>query len=70
MLERDPPPGVSAWLVEGRLNHVEAQVQGPPGTVYEEGVFKLEIHIPDRCSPLHSGKIPVQGIRRHHKNII
>ena len=48
MLTSDPPFGVSCWPKEGKLNSLEAKMQGAQGTPYEGGVFKLEIGIPDR----------------------
>ena len=48
MLQKDPPPGAWCGLVEGKLTELEAGIQGPAGTVYEAGVFKLSVHIPTR----------------------
>jgi ubiquitin-conjugating enzyme E2 T len=63
MLSNDPPPGISAWLKDDLLNVLEAStkcsiifeinclflaIQGPQGTPYERGTFKLEINVPDR----------------------
>eukprot|EP00854_Cymbomonas_tetramitiformis_P022892 gene22892-27673_t len=48
MLEASPPPGVCAWPVEGALNHLQAQIEGPEGTVYAKGIFKLDVRIPER----------------------
>ena len=49
MLEREPPPGVSAWPKdENRIDSIEAVIQGPPDTVYEEGFFHLNVTIPSR----------------------
>jgi len=48
MLERSPPPGVSAWLCEDNISNLNAVIQGPEGTPYENGIFKLELNIPDR----------------------
>lgn len=47
-LTKEPPFGVSCWPQGGKLNCLEARLQGPQGTPYEGGVFKLEINIPDR----------------------
>jgi len=66
-LQASPPPGVCAWPVEDKLNELEAQVCGPSSTVYEGGVFKLSVHLPDRY-PFEPPKVvfitPV-----HHPNI-
>ncbi|MCO5582640.1 hypothetical protein L7F22_036538 [Adiantum nelumboides] len=49
MLLSDPPPGVSAWPCDGHnLTHLSAQIHGPAGTVYANGVFKLDIQVPER----------------------
>mmetsp|Transcript_35711 Transcript_35711/g.43084 ORF Transcript_35711/g.43084 Transcript_35711/m.43084 type:complete len:304 (+) Transcript_35711:476-1387(+) len=47
-LETSPPPGVCAWPLDGKLNHLQAQITGPDNTVYAQGVFKLDVRIPDR----------------------
>lgn len=41
--------GIVCWPVDDSLVHLEASIRGPGATPYEEGVFKIEIHIPDRC---------------------
>lgn len=46
-LKKDPPHGVTCWSKEGRLNHLEANLLGAGGTPYEDGVFKVEIKIPN-----------------------
>ena len=48
ILQTSPPPGVCAWPVEGALNHLHAQIQGPENTVYAKGIFKLDVRIPER----------------------
>jgi len=48
MLERDPPPGICAWPKQDVINVFEAKIEGPSGTPYEKGIFKLELNIPDR----------------------
>lgn len=50
MLTSDPPPGVAAWPVDDSINHLEANVDGPSGSPFEGGVFKLDIQISDRCA--------------------
>ena len=47
-LKKDPPYGVSCWPNEGRIDCLEAKLVGAKETAYEGGVFKLEIHLPDR----------------------
>ena len=58
-LASSPPPGVAAWPADGiALTHLEATIEGPVETVYEGGLFKVDIQIPDRCglfpSPVRS----------------
>ncbi|CAD7697507.1 unnamed protein product [Ostreobium quekettii] len=49
ILERQPPPGVRAWPKgEASLQELEAQIEGPRGSDYEGGVFKLTVRVPDR----------------------
>eukprot|EP00959_Pyramimonas_sp_CCMP1952_P456406 9473117-Pyramimonas_sp.AAC.1 len=47
MLQSSPPPGVCAWPIEGALNHLHAQIQGPENTVYAKGIFQLDVRIPE-----------------------
>ncbi len=40
--------GVSVKVVqEGKYDHLSGKINGPKGTVYEGGVFAVDIHIPD-----------------------
>lgn len=48
MLMKDPGPGIAASLVEGSMNTLEAQIIGPEGSPYEDGVFMLSLTITDR----------------------
>jgi ubiquitin-conjugating enzyme E2 T len=46
---QDPSPGVCVWPSdELNLSQLEAQILGPDGTVYANGVFKLQVRVPDR----------------------
>lgn len=47
-LVNSPPPGVVVWPEGESLARLQAQVEGPPDTVYEGGVFRLDIQIPER----------------------
>lgn len=48
-LQTDPPPGICAWPSnDNLLTRLEAQIEGPEGTVYAKGLFKLEIQVPER----------------------
>jgi len=45
---KDDTSGVKASpVVDGQLRHLKASVQGPEGTVYEGGVFQVDIQIPN-----------------------
>ncbi|KAM0020772.1 putative ubiquitin-conjugating enzyme E2, ubiquitin-conjugating enzyme/RWD [Helianthus debilis subsp. tardiflorus] len=55
LLLTDPPPGASfphlspsSDLQSSSLIAIDAQIEGPEGTVYEKGVFKIKIQIPER----------------------
>eukprot|EP00002_Diphylleia_rotans_P023693 TRINITY_DN4661_c0_g1_i2.p1 TRINITY_DN4661_c0_g1~~TRINITY_DN4661_c0_g1_i2.p1 ORF type:complete len:225 (+),score=58.64 TRINITY_DN4661_c0_g1_i2:45-719(+) len=56
MLEKDPPQGVSAWLKEDRLDALEANIEGPPETPYERGVFRLDVVLSQRY-PMEPPKV-------------
>ncbi|KAH8945842.1 hypothetical protein BDL97_12G062600 [Sphagnum fallax] len=46
---QDPSPGVCVWPSdELNLSQLEAQILGPEGTVYANGIFKLQVRVPDR----------------------
>jgi ubiquitin-conjugating enzyme (huntingtin interacting protein 2) len=46
-VRRDDTSGVTATpLTEGNLRHLRGTIQGPVGTVYEGGVFEIDIVIP------------------------
>ncbi|XP_075215181.1 ubiquitin-conjugating enzyme E2 T-like [Lycorma delicatula] len=44
----NPPFGISCNFKDDSLNSLEACVSGIPGTPYEQGVFKLHIHLTDK----------------------
>ncbi|OUZ99938.1 Ubiquitin-conjugating enzyme [Macleaya cordata] len=61
LLLTDPPPGVSLPMLSGdasdlpsssssssSLSTINAQMEGPEGTVYAKGVFNIRIQIPER----------------------
>ncbi|XP_077369694.1 ubiquitin-conjugating enzyme E2 T [Festucalex cinctus] len=48
MLTTEPPPGITCWQIEERIDDLQAQIVGGSGTPYEGGVFSLEIKIPER----------------------
>ncbi|XP_051913251.1 ubiquitin-conjugating enzyme E2 T [Hippocampus zosterae] len=48
MLTSEPPPGITCWQNDERIDDLRAQIVGGSGTPYEGGVFSLEIKIPER----------------------
>ncbi|XP_061993476.1 probable ubiquitin-conjugating enzyme E2 37 isoform X2 [Rosa rugosa] len=50
LLLTDPPPGASFPLLSSSssLSTIDAQIQGPEGTVYADGLFNIKIQIPER----------------------
>lgn len=48
-LKKDEASGVKARpLVAGNLQHLRGEILGPSGTVYEGGVFEIDIVIPEK----------------------
>jgi len=51
-LEREPPDGVCVLLPdEANPLQLRARLQGPPCSPYEDGLFELDIRIPERSAP-------------------
>ncbi|XP_054464490.1 ubiquitin-conjugating enzyme E2 T [Anoplopoma fimbria] len=48
MLSTEPPPGITCWQTEERIDELRAQIVGGTGTPYEGGLFSLEINVPER----------------------
>lgn len=51
VLAREPPEGVSAAPADGAgdsITRLSATLQGPPGTVYEGGWFRVSVVVPER----------------------
>ncbi|KAJ4833431.1 hypothetical protein Tsubulata_034359 [Turnera subulata] len=54
LLLADPPPGASFPLLSAdsdlssSLTTIDADIEGPEGTVYDKGVFRVKIQIPER----------------------
>ncbi|CAH2221807.1 ubiquitin-conjugating enzyme E2 T [Pelobates cultripes] len=48
LLNTEPPPGVTCWQHENKMDDLRAQVVGGSGSPYEGGIFNLEIVIPER----------------------
>lgn len=66
-LRRSPPEGVCVWPDDGSTTRLTAQLQGPPGTVYEAGVFRLRVEVPERY-PFEPPKVAF-ATRVFHPNI-
>ncbi|KAG1652510.1 Ubiquitin-conjugating enzyme E2 T [Nymphon striatum] len=47
ILEIRPPPGISCWVSEDSFDKFEASIIGSKATPYENGIFKLEIVLPN-----------------------
>ncbi|XP_005108062.1 ubiquitin-conjugating enzyme E2 T [Aplysia californica] len=48
MFTKAPPSGISCAASNDSLDLFTAQIIGPPGSPYEDGIFELEIQIPQR----------------------
>eukprot|EP01066_Platyproteum_vivax_P009026 Platyproteum_vivax@DN3931_c0_g1_i1.p1 len=46
-LQQDPPPGISAVPFQGNYRHFDVGVEGPHGTPYEMGRYRLELFLPE-----------------------
>ncbi|KAL9538204.1 hypothetical protein PS6_011613 [Mucor atramentarius] len=46
-LDRDPPPGITCYPKEDNITKLEAYIKGPPDTPYENGLFKLDMLVPN-----------------------
>ncbi|TKS77650.1 Ubiquitin-conjugating enzyme E2 T [Collichthys lucidus] len=48
MLSTEPPPGITCWQTEEKIDDLQAQIVGGTETPYEGGLFSLEIKVPER----------------------
>ncbi|XP_070765873.1 ubiquitin-conjugating enzyme E2 T [Enoplosus armatus] len=48
MMSTEPPPGITCWQTEERIDDLRAQIVGGTETPYEGGLFSLEIKVPER----------------------
>ena len=64
-----PPPGISCWPKDesSALEELEASLIGPKDTPYENGIFRLNIRIPERY-PFEPPQITFQT-KIFHPNI-
>jgi hypothetical protein len=61
-LRKKPPEGVCVWQADGAcVTRLCAQVQGPAGTVYEAGVFRLNVDVPERYAMDCRGRLVRSG---------
>ncbi|XP_067052574.1 ubiquitin-conjugating enzyme E2 T-like isoform X1 [Acropora muricata] len=56
ILAKEPPPGISCWMVNDQIDKLEAEIQGSDGTPYNGGSFRLEINVPERY-PFYPPKV-------------
>ncbi|PSK37902.1 ubiquitin-conjugating enzyme E2 13 [Candidozyma pseudohaemuli] len=53
-LVSDPVPGITATPLDDNLRYFEVTIDGPNSSPYANGVFKLELYLPDdypMCAP-------------------
>lgn len=62
-----PPAGISVEVSEVSERHFLAMIQGPPDTIYEGGVFRLEIYLPE-AYPMEPPKVLFRT-KIYHPNI-
>ena len=55
-LMSEPAPGISASPHEDNLRYFDVMIQGPVGSPYEGGCFKLELFLPDQY-PMEAPKV-------------
>ncbi|KAJ2005225.1 Ubiquitin-conjugating enzyme E2 T [Coemansia thaxteri] len=66
-LQTELPPGISCTPREDRLDHYDALIDGPPGTPYEGGQFRIDVVLPNTYGvdpPALKFKTPI-----YHPNI-
>nr|XP_033772688.1 ubiquitin-conjugating enzyme E2 T-like [Geotrypetes seraphini] len=47
-LSTEPPPGITCWQHENRMDDLLAQILDGADTPYENGIFSLEVILPER----------------------
>ena len=63
----EPAPGISASPHEDNLRYFDVMIQGPVGSPYEGGCFKLELFLPDQY-PMEAPKVRFLT-RIYHPNV-
>ena len=66
-LMSEPAPGISASPHEDNLRYFDVMIQGPVGSPYEGGCFKLELFLPDQY-PMEAPKVRFLT-RIYHPNV-
>lgn len=47
----DPPQGIRACPIDDEYSHWQASIEGPPDTVYADGIYYVHLELP-RCYPM------------------
>merc|ERR1719163_2647775 len=63
----EPAPGISASPHEDNLRYFDVMIQGPVGSPYEGGCYKLELFLPD-AYPMEAPKVRFLT-RIYHPNV-
>jgi len=42
-LQSEPPEGIKVFINEGDLTDIQASIDGPAGTPYENGIFRMKL---------------------------
>ena len=66
-MNADPPHGIYMWMKDDQTNQLEAIIEGPEGSPYEKGEFRLDITIPDNYP--HVPPVMKFKTRVYHPNI-
>lgn len=47
-IKKNPPTGIDCYIKEDTIDVLEAKLIGPSGSPYENGLFTIEITVPDK----------------------